>query len=116
MTFRIDSVAFEMGEEGPWKGRVIFDIKGVGGRGEYGLLCATSGGLFLVLSAGLQLLVPTFRIPEASDRQATSRLLAEALHSLGWGPEVDQAGNIVDSTTYLLEPMRSWHSRQVAQE
>lgn len=50
--------------------------------------------------------MPTFRIPEGADKQAASRILAEALHTLGWGPEVDQAGNIVNSTTYVLQSMR----------
>lgn len=108
MTFRIDSVAFETREDSPWHGRVIFDIKGIEGRGEYGLLCATPDGLFLAprISGELELLLPTFRIPKGADKQAASRILAEALHTLGWGPEVDQAGNIVSSKTYVLQPMR----------
>ncbi len=106
MTFRIDSVAFETREDSPWYGRVIFEIKGIEGRGEYGLLYATEDGLFRAQSGELELLAPTFRIPEGSNRQAASRLLAEALHKLGWGPEVDQAGNVVDSTTYVLQAMR----------
>jgi hypothetical protein len=106
MTFRIDTVSFVTRENSPWYGRVTFDIKGIEGRGEYGLLCATPDGLFLAQSAELELLVPTFRIPEGADKQAASRLLAEALHTLGWGPEVDQAGNIVNSKTYVLQPMK----------
>lgn len=106
MTFRIDSVAFETREESPRQERVIFDIKGIEGRGEYGLLCATSDGLFLVQSDELQLLVPTFRIPAGADKQTASRVLAEALHTLRWGPEVDQSGNIVNSKTYVQERMR----------
>ena len=106
MTFRIDSVAFETCEGSPWYGRVIFDIKGIEGRGKYGLLCATEGGLFLAQSGELELLAPTFRIPAGADKQTASRLLAEALHALGWGPEVDQAGNLVNSATYVLQAMR----------
>jgi hypothetical protein len=108
MTFRIDTVNFDTREDSLWQGRVIFDIKGIAGRGEYGLLCATPDGLFLAhrSSGELERLVPTFRIPEGADKQAASRLLAEALHTLGWGPELDQAGNIVGSTTYLLQRMR----------
>lgn len=106
MTFRIDSVAFKTCEESPRQERVIFDIKGIEGRGEYGLLCATSDGLFLVQSDELQLLVPTFRIPTGADKQTVSRVLAEALHALGWGPEVDQSGNVVNSKAYVLQRMR----------
>lgn len=109
MTFRIDSVSFETRDGSPEYGRVIFDIKGIEGQGEYGLLCATSDGLFLAhrISGELKLLVPTFRIPAGADKQAVSRLLADALHRLGWGPEVDQAGNVVDSTMYVLQRQRS---------
>lgn len=108
MTFRIDSVVFESREESAGYGRVIFDIKGIKGRGEYGLLCATPDGLFLAhrISGELERLVPDFRIPEGADKQAASRTLADALHILGWGPEVDQAGNVVNSKTYVLERMR----------
>lgn len=109
MTFRIDMVSFETREKSPGYGRVIFDIKGIAGRGEYGLLCATPDGLFLAHrgTGELEQLVPTFRIPAGADKQVASRILADALHKLGWGPEVDQAGNIVNSTTYVLQPMRS---------
>lgn len=108
MTFRIDSVTFETRDENPGYGRIIFDIKGVEGRGEYALLCATSDGLFLAqrISGELKLLVPAFRIPAGADKQAASRILADALHRLGWGPEVDQAGNVVNSKTYVLQRMR----------
>lgn len=108
MTFRIVGVSFETREESTWLGRVVFDIKGIEGRGEYGLLCATPDGLFRAhrITGELEQLMPTFRIPEGADKQAASRILAEALHTLGWGPEVDQAGNIVNSTTYVLQSMR----------
>lgn len=36
MTFRIVGVSFETREESTWLGRVVFDIKGIEGRGEYG--------------------------------------------------------------------------------
>lgn len=109
MTFRIDSVSFEARDGSPGHGRIIFDIKGIEGQGEYGLLCATSDGLFLAhrISGELKLLVPTFRIPEGADKQGASRILADALHRMGWGPEVDQSGNVVNSKTYVLRRQRS---------
>ncbi|MDP3512503.1 MAG: hypothetical protein Q8S20_07120 [Sulfuritalea sp.] len=108
MTFRIDQVSFDTRGKRPQCGRVIFDIKGIDGRGEYGRLCAAPDGLFLEqrLSGALKPLVPSFRIPAGADTQAASRILAETLHTLGWGPEVDQAGHVVDSKTYVLQRMR----------
>lgn len=108
MTFRIDRVACDTRGDGPWGGSVLFDIKGIEGRGEYGRLRAALDGLFLEqrLSGELELLVPGFRIPAGADAQAASRILAEALHTLGWGPEVDQAGRVVNSATYVLQRMK----------
>lgn len=101
MTFRIDRFAFEYGK---WR----FDFKGVEGKGEYGHAVFEPEGLCLVhsLSDEKVVLVPGLSIPEDCDRQEASRIFARALHSIGWGPEVDKNNNSVDSETFIYDGWR----------
>lgn len=93
MTFRIDEVRQRNGE---W----VFGIKGVKGEGVYGTLITDDDGRGLYLMDAESVAPPTtfpelispeaFHVPIDTTREEASRLLAIALHRLGWGPEVGQ--------------------------
>jgi hypothetical protein len=107
MTFRIDRITFNTSEDNQLFGSVSCSFKGYEGRGEYANLCAMPGGLYFLppgISFEYLMLVPGFEIPAGADRQTASRCFAKALHELGWGPEVDQNGNVVDSETFQWVP------------
>ena len=102
MTFRIDGIIYR---DDQWE----FRFKGVEGKGVYGTLIARTGGLFLVddrMTGRATLLIPDIAIPGDATKQEASRRLADALNRAGWGPEVNQAGTIVDSETYIYPPGR----------
>jgi len=110
MTFRIDDVSqCNLGESGGrfWHWR----IKGVDGRGVYGsIVTDTLGrGLYVLEGPGILeygeriwprrarcLIAPrdSYVSLEMSPRLARE-LLALVLDSLGWGPRVDQAGEVI---------------------
>lgn len=102
MTFRIDRFGYEYGK---WH----FAFKGVEGKGIYGrLIVEPDEGLVLDDAAEHErrVLVPGLIITEETNRQDASRIIARALHSLGWGPECDKNGNVVDSETFIYNGWR----------
>ncbi len=108
MTFRIDRIVFETAPRHPHCGCWTLAFKGVYGKGVYGHFVATPSGLLLLhnMSEKRELIVPGFVIPdpESADKQNVSRFVAQALIEIGWGPEVDQHFNVVDSETFQWIP------------
>jgi hypothetical protein len=101
MAFRLDRISATAA--GVWR----IDIKGIGGRGEYGTLWITDAGLQLSVGTPSHpqgVLVPDFSCPNTADAQMVSRLVASTLLNLGWGPEVDQSGVVVDSAEFVYQP------------
>ena len=98
MTFRIDGL---WREETVW----TFDIKGIEGQGIYGdLQTGPDGrGLYLLgyrkslrLVKVRQLLSEDeFSVALSASKEEAARILAQGLHRLGWGPEVDQLHRII---------------------
>lgn len=92
MTFRIDA---SRENAGCWK----WEIKGLRGRGIYCTLGTNEKGCGLYLTEMQereQILAPEiFVIPRGTGSAGAKLLLAEALKSIGWGPQVDQRGNII---------------------
>jgi hypothetical protein len=96
MTYRIDLVKKSTIPSYAWR----FEIKGFEGRGEYvtlytdqdGRKLYSLGSIDLVLVAGTE----AFEVPKEASVAEAYRALALFLDQLGWGPMVDQAGNIVD--------------------
>jgi hypothetical protein len=103
MTFRIDRINFETAPRHLYCGSWEIEIKGVEGRGEYGTLRAMQDKLYLQawteLKPELELLSDCV-IPSDADKQIVSRCVAQALLVLGWGPEVNQNGHVMNSATY----------------
>lgn len=99
MTFRIDSV-----EPGKWGWRI--NLKGLDGKGVYGrLVTAPDGhGLYVVdedditrSKPGRQLLPEAeFATPRECSLDEAKQRVAKMLVRLGWGPEVNSAGRIID--------------------
>lgn len=100
MTFRIDYLHRREGTDA-WS----FDIKGIEGRGVYGrLLTDAEGrglyledeGLLIPIQLGTKLLsAAEFCVPPNTSKAEATRLLALALHRMGWGPQVDQRNQIM---------------------
>lgn len=98
VTFRINAT-YENSNRWHW------DIKGLRGKGVYCRLgTAENGcGLYLLmdsldrwLESGEQILSPdTFEIPSGTEKAGANFLLAQALKSIGWGPQCDQRGDII---------------------
>jgi hypothetical protein len=104
MTIRIDRIYFETAPRHPYCGSWEIEFKGVEGRGEYGTLRVMQDKLYLQtwteqLAPDLVLLSECV-IPSDADKQIVSRCVAQALLTLGWGPECNQNGTLVDSATY----------------
>lgn len=93
MTFRIDVVERRNTDQWCWQ------VKGLYGQGIHGILVtgADGDGLYLweLWEQTLILAPEAFAIPHGVQEAEANRLLAAALNSLGWGPQVDQRGNIV---------------------
>ena len=101
MTIRIDQVR-QKGDL--WE----FDIKGIQGQGVYGSLVTGDDGRGLYIKH-LRFDLPsppyferedlvspeTFHIPAGTSPTEASRLAAQALVALGWGPEVDQHNRLL---------------------
>ena len=99
MTFRIDYIRRRHEDE--WE----FDIKGIEGRGVYGIVLTDGKGRGLYLKGPepdfppsfnrRELLPPEeFRVPPDATPEEATRLLAVALNRIGWGPEVDQRNRL----------------------
>lgn len=93
MTFRIDSVHCKTGS---WQS----EIKGLMDHGIYCRLGTDEKGcgLYLVERPEREQILPPerFAIPSGTEKMPeANRLLAEALNSIGWGPQVDHCGNII---------------------
>lgn len=54
-------------------------------------------GIYLIERRERELILPPerFVIPPGTEKAGANRLLAETLNSIGWGPQVDQCGNII---------------------
>jgi hypothetical protein len=103
MTYRIDRVAKSELPGFAW----CFEIKGYKGRGEYVTLYTDQDGRKLfslaqmcIVGIGdpLQLVAGAegFSVPKDATEVEAHRALGMFLDRLGWGPMVDQAGNIVE--------------------
>jgi hypothetical protein len=92
MTFRIDAV-HENACHWHW------EIKGLGGQGIYCALETNAEGRGLYLLDRLEqqpILAPEiFSISHGAGKAEANCLLAQALNGLGWGPQVDQRGEII---------------------
>lgn len=101
MTFRIDEFGISRGK---WR----FSFKGVEGKGVYGHVVVEPEGLALEEAAehGERLLIPGFTIAADATKQDASRILAAAFHELGWGPECNKVGDVVDSATFIYNGWR----------
>jgi hypothetical protein len=107
MTYRIDIVSQSINPGYSWS----FEIKGFEGRGEYATLYADQEGrsLYRVESISIEMIPGTeaFEVPKDATKAEAHHALAMFLDRLGWGPMVDQAGNIVDpSKADPNEPVR----------
>ena len=116
MTYRIDIVSQSINPGYSWR----FEIKGFEGRGEYATLYAGQEGrsLYRVESISIEIIAGTeafemipgteaFEVPKDATKAEAHHALAMFLDRLGWGPMVDQAGNIVDpSKADPNEPVR----------
>jgi hypothetical protein len=107
MTYRIDDVRQSKIPGYSW----CFEIKGFEGRGEYATLYADQDGrkLHKFESISIELIPGTeaFEVPKDATKAEAHHALAMFLYRLGWGPMVDQAGNVVDpSKADPDEPMR----------
>ena len=102
MTFRIDRINFETASRHPYCGSWEIEFKGVKGKGEYGTLRVMQDKLFLQTwkQEPELVLLSECVIPPDADKQIVSRCVAQALLALGWGPECNQNGNVVDSDCY----------------
>ena len=96
MTYRIDYVSKSKIPGYAW----CFEIKGFEGRGEYITMYTDQDGrkLYSFASTSIELITGTeaFEVPTDATKAEAYRALALFLDQLGWGPMVDQAGNIVD--------------------
>lgn len=96
MTYRIDEVSQSNKPGYAW----CFEIKGFEGRGEYATLYADQDGrgLHKIESISIEMIPGTeaFKVPKDATKAEAHHALAIFLDRLGWGPMVDQAGNIVD--------------------
>lgn len=99
MTFRIDAV--DLMPDGRWR----FGIKGYQGQGVYCRLWTNSRGHGLEAFHGMMiddagqgediLDADGFYVPQDADPDVARACLRRALHTLGWGSEVDQRSRIV---------------------
>ena len=98
MTYRIDYVSKCKIPGYAW----CFEIKGFEGRGEYVTMYTDQDGrkLHSFVSIGIELIPGTeaFEVSKDATKHEAYRALAMFLDRLGWGPMVDQAGNIVASS------------------
>jgi hypothetical protein len=104
MTLRIDRIHFETTPRHLYCGSWEIEIKGVEGRGEYGTLRVMQDKLYLQtwsekLAPEIELLAECV-IPPDADKQIVSRHVAQALLTLGWGPEINQNGHVMNSAAY----------------
>ena len=97
MTFRIDSIALE----GAGPGRWACSFKGFRGQGVYGRALLDDSRSKLVLESTMdtseRLVVPVVATPIFVNRTELHAWIAEHLEALGWGPEVDQANQVVQT-------------------
>lgn len=95
MTYRIDYLSKSKIPGYAW----CFDIKGFEGRGECVTMYTDQVGrkLHKFETISIELIPGTeaFDVPKDATKDEAHRALAMFLYRLGWGPMVDQVGNIV---------------------
>ncbi|MHB8742193.1 MAG: hypothetical protein ACYC9L_03630 [Sulfuricaulis sp.] len=102
MSFRIDAVQRQEYPDGTcWE----WDIKGIYGQGIYGTLLTGPGGRGLYLFKWPDRPNDNLRIPLCPEEEfqvsldtppaKAAHMLAATLTRLGWGPERDQAGQVI---------------------
>jgi hypothetical protein len=99
MTYRIDDVRKPKNQSHAWE----FNIKGFEGRGEYVTMCTDQDGRklhkFELINFELIPGTEAFEVSKDATKAEAHRALAMFLDQLGWGPMVDDNGNIVDPLT-----------------
>lgn len=97
MTFRIDGAGVRKLPEG-W--RLEAQFKGYQGRGVYGEASLESGSGRMLVWSTMNISdcidVPVTAPPVGSARTHIDRWFAGVLDELGWGPEVDQRGRLMN--------------------
>jgi len=97
MTYRIDQVKKSSTPGYAWR----FEIKGFEGRGEYVTLYTDQDGhgLHAFKETSIELIPGTeaFEVAKEAAEDEAHRALAIFLDLLGWGPMVDDQGNVIES-------------------
>jgi hypothetical protein len=92
MAFRIDDTGCKLGVRN-WR------IKGINGEGIYGSLVTGAEGQGLYLSdmgtLDEMLTAEQFSVSSTASPEEGSRKLSATLKRIGWGPEVNQIGEII---------------------